>query len=246
MRIAMIAALFALLLPPAIVLAAPPSGSLYVDGGQSPVGIVLIPGRGQKPDGVVVGPMRKTLNKTAGFHTVSIQLPATTAIDKVTPEVQLAELKSIYPETRATILAAADFLRQEHGVKHVYLVAHSMGSTIAATMLAQDGPDGFTGVVLVSAGDYREPPFDTTNNAGRLPIPALDVYGDPSGITHPIDARLAQDDVQFAAGRVQHASNRYKQVHMAGAGHVFYSPTNEAALTKTIADWIADQEKAAR
>lgn len=246
MRSALIAALFAFLLPPAVVLAAPPSGSLYIDGGQSPVGIVLVPGRGQKPDGFVVGPIRKTLNKAGGFHTVSIQLPATTVIDKVTPEVQLAEMKSIYAEARATIMAAADFLRQEHGVKHVYLVAHSMGSTIAATMLSQDGPDGFTGVVLVSAGDYREPPFDTTNNAGHLPIPALDVYGDPNGINHPIDAKLAQDDVQLAADRARLVSDRYKQVHLAGAGHAFFSPTNEAALTKTIADWIADQEKVAR
>jgi hypothetical protein len=121
-----------------------------------------------------------------------------------------------------------------------------MGSTIVATMLTQSGPNGFVGVVLISTGDYGEAPFNTTSNAGRLPIPALDVFGDPTGISHPLDAKLATADVSLAASRAQYVSAKYKQVRLTGAGHAFVGSGNESALTQAITSWISEQEAANR
>ncbi len=228
----------------AVAQAAPPPGALYLDGGRSAVGIVLVPGRGQTADGFVVGPLRKSLN-AQGYHTVSLQLPKTTAVETVSREAALAELKGIYPASRAMILAAVEFLRREHGARHIYLLSHSMGTTIAAAMLAQEGAYGLTGLVVISTGDYGEPPFNTTANLGRMPVPVLDIYGDQTGVSNALDAKLAADDARLAPSRSGYASATYRQVFLKGAGHAFVPRQHETALRQAIVGWIAEREAAA-
>jgi hypothetical protein len=222
--------------------AALPSGALYIDGGQSSVGFVLVPGRGQPADGYVVGPLRKALRRDLGCHTVSLKLPTTTQIEQVTPAVALAEMKTIYPASLTMIRTAVDFLRDQHGVKRVYLLGHSMGATIVTTALTQDGSLRIAGLVVISVGDYGEPPFNTTANLSHMQVPVLDIYGDATGVKHPLDASLAANDVKLAAARKPYESPRYRQVRISGAGHAFVGQTNEAALNKAIATWIAEQE----
>ena len=47
----------------------------YLDGKDSKVGVVLAHGRGNSPDGNVVGPLRRGINKDLGFHTLSLRMP---------------------------------------------------------------------------------------------------------------------------------------------------------------------------
>lgn len=226
---------------------APPAGALYLDGDKSAVGIVLVHGRGMNPDSYVTGPLRKALNRNSGYHTVSVQLPKTTSVETVTRDRKIAEMKAIYPESREIIRSAASFLRSERGVKRVYLLAHSMGATIVTTLVSQDGPAGFAGLVLVGTGDYEELPFNTTANLGQISklhtLPVLDVFGDTTGITHPVDASLAADDVRLGALRRNFASATYRQEVIPGGGHVFFGARADP-LVKLVTEWIAAQETA--
>lgn len=228
-------------------ISAPPAGALYLDGDKSTIGVVLVHGRGMNPDSYVTGPLRKALNQNAGYHTVSVQLPKTTSVESVTHEAKIAEMKAIYQESRDIILNAATFLRNERGVKRIYVLAHSMGATIATTLVTQDGPAGFSGLILVGTGDYEDPPFNTTANLDQLSkqqsLPILDVYGDTVGITHSVDRALAADDVRLGAMRKSFVSAKYTQVVFNGAGHVFYGSRVDP-LVKTVADWIATLEAA--
>jgi pimeloyl-ACP methyl ester carboxylesterase len=191
--------------------------------------------------------LRKALNQKAGYHTVSVQLPKTTSVETVTRETKIAEMKAIYQESRDIIRSAATFLADEHGVKRLYLLAHSMGATIVTTLVTQDGPVGFAGLVLVGTGDYEEPPFNTTVNLGQISkqqtLPVLDVFGDTAGITHPVDASLAAEDVRLGAMRKSFASTKYRQEVIPGGGHVFFGSRADP-LVKLVAEWIAAQEAA--
>src|SRR4030043_1878664 len=47
----------------------------YLEGKDSKVGVILAHGQGLDPDSQVVGPLRKSINKELGFHTLSLQMP---------------------------------------------------------------------------------------------------------------------------------------------------------------------------
>lgn len=228
------------------VLAAPPEGALYLVGKSSVVGVVLVHGRGMNPDAYVIGPLRKTLNEDAGYHTIALQLPKTTSVEDVTREQKIADMKAVYPASREMIHAAAVFLRTERGVKRVYLVAHSMGATIATTLVVQDGAKDLSGLVVIGTGDYEERPFDTTANLGSISksqlIPVLDLYGDTDGIRHPVDLRLATDDMRFGELRKPFVSKKYQHAVIEGGGHVFYRDQVQGELTKAVAAWVAARE----
>jgi pimeloyl-ACP methyl ester carboxylesterase len=236
-------------LSPQLVVSAPPGDAAYLDGEKSLVGIVLVHGRGMDPDGFVIGPLRKALNGTKGYHTIALRLLKTTSVESVTKEQKIAEMKAIFPVSRDMIQVAVEFLRDERGVRHVYVVGHSMGATIAATLVAQGEAKGFSGLIVIGAGDYEEPPFDTTANLGKISksaaIPVLDVYGDTNGIRHPVDLRLATDDMRLGELRKAYVSATYRQKVIESGGHVFYRDGVQNTLTEVVSDWIAARENAA-
>jgi hypothetical protein len=65
---------FALFLVGNVVYAEMPKGE-YLEGKDSKVGVILAHGQGMDPDSNVVGPLRKSINKELGFHTLSLQMP---------------------------------------------------------------------------------------------------------------------------------------------------------------------------
>ena len=125
----------------------------YLEGKDSKVAVVLAHGRGNSPDGNVVGPLRRAIQQELGFHTLSLRMPDPGADSPDSPELAAA-----FPEAYQRIQAAIDFLRREKGVERVYLMGHSMGGRMTSGFLANTpdaGVVGFIGVGLTAGG--KEP-----------------------------------------------------------------------------------------
>ncbi len=205
------------------VLSSPPSGSAYLDGGDSKVAVILCHGRAQHPRWKVVDPLRKEINKQLGYHTLSLQLPG-----KSKDWEKYAEE---FPRAYREIQAGIDFLRKEKGVTNIYLMGHSMGSRMATAFLAEypeSGIAGFIGVGIKNGGEY---PLDSNSNLRKINIPVLDVYGDGGDGKDKIEAEDRSDMV----------SDRYKQVLIPKADHQF--DTGEEEMVKAVIDWLTKKGK---
>lgn len=207
----------------ATALAGPPSGSAYLDGGAGTVGVILCHGRAQHPRWKVVDPLRKEINKQLGYHTLSLQLPG-----KGKDWEKYAEE---FPRAYAEIQAGIDFLRKEKGVTKIYLMGHSMGSRMATAFLAEHADAGIAGFIGVGVKNGGKPPLDSNSNLRKITIPVLDVYGDGGD---------GKDSVE-AAARADMVSDRYQQVLIPKADHVF--DTGEDEMTKAVVDWLRKQAK---
>jgi pimeloyl-ACP methyl ester carboxylesterase len=160
------------------------SGILREGHGSPGVGVILLHGRGQNPDGNVVGPLRLSLNDL-GYTTLSIALPIpadsngnAVATDFEDYVADLSGANYVFPEVYARVRAAEAEL-QGHGIERTVLIGFSLGSRLGAAFMARGAP----GVLLVlgyaGVGLYANS-IDPLNGAATLDeiaVPVLDIYG---------------------------------------------------------------------
>lgn len=120
---------------------------------------------------------------------------------------------------------------KEKGVTKIYLMGHSMGSRMATAFLAEHADAGIAGFIGVGVKNGGKPPLDSNSNLRKITIPVLDVYGDGGD---------GKDKVE-AAARADMVSDRYQQVLIPKADHVF--DTGEDEMTKAVVDWLRKQAK---
>ena len=201
--------------------------NVYLDGGSSTVAVILCHGRGQNPTGKVVNPLRKGIHEQLGYHTLSLQMPTGGSDEQ-------AYVKH-FPEAYKRIGAAIDVLRNEKGVKTVYLMGHSMGSRMATACLSEHPESKVSGFIGVGIRNGGGPPLDSLRNLQtalqRSPdLKVLDVYGDGG------------DKIDFKQATVRSAlaSSRYKQVLVPGADHQFSS--REKQMVDEVVNWLKEQK----
>jgi pimeloyl-ACP methyl ester carboxylesterase len=202
---------------------AQPSGSELLEGKETTTAVVLAHGRGEGPDGKVVGPLRKAINKELGFYTLSLQMP-------VLPTKDFRAYAPTFPEAYSTIQAAIDYLTKEKGVKRIYLMGYSMGARMTSSFLAKQARPavvGFIGVGVLKGGGE---PLDANENVRRIRLPAIDVYADST----PLDLKSAEERQSLISGS-------YKQVRINGANHRFEG--HDARLAQEIIAWLKEQEQ---
>jgi pimeloyl-ACP methyl ester carboxylesterase len=197
----------------------------YLDGKESNVAVILAHGQGLDPDGNVVGPLRRAINKELGFHTLSLSMPTL-------PGAKNLELweqyESTFPEAYSRIQAAIEFLRREKGVKRIYLMGHSMGGRMTSAFLAShpDAPiAGFIGVGLLAGG---KEPLNTNLNLRKIQIPVIDVYAENDR------------DAESAKFRKPFVSDRFLQVPVPGAKHDYRG--FEKFVADAVTGWLRQQE----
>lgn len=197
----------------------------YLDGHDSRVAVVLAHGQGLDPDGNVVGPLRRAINKELGFHTLSLSMP--TLPGAKSPDL-FEEYAATFPDAYGRIRSALDYLKQEKGVERIYLMGHSMGGRMTTAFLA-DNPDapvaGFIGVGLLAGG---KEPLNTNLNLRKVKVPVIDVYAE--------DDR----DAKAAAFRKALVSDRFVQVPVAGAKHDYRG--YEDVVAGAVIGWLRKQE----
>jgi pimeloyl-ACP methyl ester carboxylesterase len=215
---------FALIFGSAVVYADMPKGE-YLEGKDSKVGVILAHGQGLDPDSQVVGPLRKSINKELGFHTLSLQMPVVPGSKNPN---KFLEYGPTFPEAYKTIQAGIDFLKKEKGIERVYLMGYSMGGRMTTGFLAQNPDSGVIGYIGVGLLGGGQEPLNTNLNLKKVKLPVIDVYAD-SG-----------PDAKSAEFRKAFVSDRYKQVVISGAKHDYRGYDNQIA--KAVINWLKQQE----
>lgn len=202
--------------------AAMPQGE-YLDGKDSKTAVVLAHGRGNAPDGNVVGPLRRALHKELGVHTLSIRMPDPGAENPDAPALAAA-----FPQAYRHIQDAIDWLKNEKKVERIYLMGHSMGGRMTSGFLASQ-PDpavvGYIGVGLTAGG---KEPVNTNLNLRKVKLPVLDVHGD-----NEMDARAA-------SFRKPLVSERFTQIEIPGAQHDYRG--YDKPVADAVVGWLKKQE----
>ena len=204
----------------AVALAEPPKGE-YLDGKTSKIAVILAHGQGLDPDGNVVGPLRRAIHETLGYHTLSLNMPTLPGARSID---LFEEYESTFPEAYVRIQAAIDFLRNEKGVERVFLMGHSMGGRMTSAFLANNpGAQvaGFIGVGLLAGG---KEPLNTNLNLRKVKIPVIDVYAE-----NDRDAKAAEFRKPFV-------SDRYVQVSVPGAKHDYKG--YEKVVADAVNTWL--------
>lgn len=201
-----------------------PDGSAYLDGGASDAAVILCHGHGQGPTWKVVDPLRKAIHKELGMHTLSLQLPN----DKKKKWDKYGE---DFPEAYRTISDGLRFLREEKGVKTIYIMGHSMGSRMATAYLAEYPDSGIAGMIGVGmrGKGNRSDVLDSLTNLQRAPeLPIFDVWGtggDGDDEKHGEERRATLE-----------ARGNYTPHIIGGANHTFDG--NEKEMTDAVVIWL--------
>ena len=197
----------------------------YLQGKDSKVGVILAHGQGMDPDSNVVGPLRKSINKELGFHTLSLQMPVLSGAKS--PD-KFLEYGPTFPDAYKAIQAGIDFLKKEKGVERIYLMGYSMGGRMTTGFLAQN-PDseiiGYIGVGLLGGG---QEPLNTNLNLKKIKLPVIDIYADSGS------------DAKSAEFRKSFVSDRYTQVIISDAKHDYRG--FDSQVDNAVIAWLKQQE----
>jgi predicted esterase len=207
-----------------VVYAEMPKGE-YLEGKDSKVGVILAHGQGMDPDSNVVGPLRKSINKDLGFHTLSLQMPVLSGAKSPN---KFLEYGPTFPDAYKTIQAGIDFLKKEKRVERIYLMGYSMGGRMTTGFLAQHPDSGIIGYIGVGLLGGGQEPLNTNFNLKKIKLPVIDIYAD-SG-----------PDAKSAEFRKSFVSNRYTQVIISGAKHDYRGYDDQVA--KAVIAWLKQQE----
>lgn len=201
---------------------AQPSGSELLEGKQMETAVILAHGRGEGPDGKVVGPLRNAINRELGFYTLALQMP-------VLPDKDFKAYAPTFPDAYKTTQSAIDYLTKEKGVKRIYVMGYSMGARMTTSFLAKQPHSAVVGFIGVGVLEGGGEPLDANQNIRRIQLPVIDLYADST----PLDLRSAE-------ARRALISDRYKQVRIEGATHRFEG--HDSRLAQEIIEWLKEQE----
>jgi len=185
---------------------------------------IVMHGVGIHPDWPqVINPLRVQLPHR-GWATLSIQLPI------LPNEAQFDDYLPLMPEVAPRIAAALRFLGDK-GAGPLFLVAHSLGATMAGYYLTHGG-GGVQGFVAIGmSGGRSSPQVDGVSIADKVAIPMLDLYGS--------DDQPAVRDTAAGRSRAGARNTGYSQVRAEGANHFFDG--QDAALVRIVGDWLDRQ-----
>lgn len=200
--------------------AAPPEGSVYLEGDDGQAGLILAHGKGRHPRWLVVEPLRKGVNRKLGYHTLSLQMP--------TGYSDWKDYADAFPDAHRTIREAIAYLREEKGASRVFLFGHSMGSRMASAFVSGTPDHGLAGLIVAGCRNNGGQPLSCDQNLRTIDLPVLDIWGGKNG-----------KDSRAAAERRGMLSGSYRQEEIVGANHKFERYEDE--LVDTVVVWLEKQ-----
>lgn len=189
---------------------------------------IVMHGIGVHPDWPdVVLPLRSEL-PAKGWATLSIQLPI------LPNDADAVEYAPLYAEVPARINAAMAYLKQQ-GYDNIVLVAHSLGSGMTASYLANggSGASAFVAIGMSIIAD-TDPRLDHVGFLSKVTIPVLDLYGSQ-------DLDEVVESAAKRASAAADAGNDYTQLKVEGANHFFQG--KETQLVEAVSSWLAQHAK---
>ena len=185
--------------------------------------VVIAHGTGIHPDwGQVINPLRVGLAEL-GFNTLSIQMPV------LPNEMGHDEYQGVFPEAPARFDAALNYFENS---LPVYLVAHSLGSSMSTWYFANGGGESYSGFAGIGmGGNAAFPEADNVINLKSVQLPVLDLFGsqDFDDVLNTADDRAAS----------QSGNKNYTQHMVPDANHFFDDRNN--ALMDAVSGWLNRQ-----
>lgn len=185
--------------------------------------VILVHGRGQGPNGQVVGPLRHALAKEAMMHTLSLQMPVLATTDYLA-------YAATFPSAYNTLQLAVSYLVQFKGVQRIYLLGYSMGARMSLAYLATQQTTNVVGYIGIGVLDGGGDLLDANLNIAKLKIPVLDLY-----------ATVTPLDLKSAKQRESLVGKNYQQTPFLGANHQFSG--YDSALMSAASNWLQAQER---
>jgi len=188
--------------------------------------VILLHGSGVHPNWPdIIQPLRSEL-PSHGWTTLSIQMPI------LANDAKHSEYAPLIKEVPARLNAAIDYLNGKF-YQNIIIVAHSLGTTMANSYLA-NSPKPVRAYVAIGMDGSNSGP-DELNNfkyLERIDLPLLDIYGSQ-------DLRSILDTVKQRQQALRHAGNEnYRQVSVLGADHFFNGL--DADLIRHIKGWLSN------
>ena len=172
--------------------------------------VVVAHGRGWSPDYDLYGELRTKL-ADAGYSTLSIQMPV------LPSTAHIGAYLPTYPDGDERLSLAVGWLRAK-GARHVAIVSHSLGATMANHYLIDTPEPGVDAWVMISIINGLEDMF-------RIKVPVLDVFGGADWEVTRVGAGERKAQIEKIAGS--------EQVVIPGAEHFFEGHRDELARTIT-------------
>lgn len=189
-------------------------------------GAIVLHGSGVHPNwDQVIRPLRSQL-PDYGWATLSVQLPV------LGNDAQYQEYIPLFKEVAPRIRAAVTFMKSK-GIKNIVIVAHSLGSSMAANYLANKHDPAIRAFVAIGASGtlYKEDNVGYLASLKNIKVPVLDIYGS-NDLASVLKSTQAKEDVAHQAG-----NKNYSQVQVPGANHFF--DNKNAVLVKQVRGWLA-------
>jgi pimeloyl-ACP methyl ester carboxylesterase len=186
---------------------------------------IIVHGVGVHPDWPeVIYPLRSELPEH-GWSTLSIQMPI------LANDASMKDYLPLFDEVAPRLNAAISYLR-EQGNKTIVIIAHSLGSSMAARFVADNPKAGVNGLVLISMSVFDiDPKMNGVLALENIKLPVLDIYG-----SRDLENVLATSSERGkAAARKAHNSD-YRQIPIEGGDHFFIGVEDE--LVRRIYGWL--------
>jgi len=184
--------------------------------------VILIHGIGAHPAWPdIIEPLRVNLSEH-GWSTLSLQMPI------LGNEANVQDYLPLMPEAPGRIQAGVDYLKSK-GVKNIVIIAHSMGTTMANTYLANKPDPAVHGYIAIGMSNPLPKQYDNEAALGKIKMPMLDLYG-----SQDLEGVLAFARARAASARK--VNKRYTQLMIEGANHFFTDMQD--VLVKRIRGWL--------
>ncbi len=188
-------------------------------------GAIILHGIGVHPAWPeVIQPLRTNL-PDHGWATLSLQMPI------LKNEAKSEEYAPLFAEVRPRIQAGIDYLKKQ-GIQNIVIVAHSLGSSMAAYYLSDKPDPAVTAFVGIGMSQHKaDPKMDTVVSLRKITLPVFDIYGsrDLPQVLSSVKAR--------ATAATKAGNKRYTQLKIEGADHFFNN--QDAVLVKRVRGWLA-------
>lgn len=189
-------------------------------------GAIVIHGVGVHPNwDQIIRPVRSQLPEY-GWSTLSIQMPI------LANDAKLEEYAAVFDEVAPRINAAVKFLKNRN-INNIVIVAHSLGTAMAAYYLRNNPDPSIKGMVAIGAtgSHFKNENKNYLKSLTTIKLPIVDIYG---AVDEPDVIKTAEQKVAIAR---KSGNKNYTQIKVAGADHFFTNMQEE--LIKRIRDWLA-------
>ena len=184
--------------------------------------VIVVHGIGVHPDWPdVIYPLRVGLPE-AGIPSLSIQMPI------LPNEMTGQDYLPLFPQVAGRFDAAINFL-VEAGHHRISILAHSMGSTMAAHYLSQSSVPEIERLVVIGMGPGIEgSPINNLEALRKIRLPILELYG-----SDDLESVLESAGLREAA---LHHREGYRIVVTDGANHFYQGFEDE--LVSQVVSWL--------